>query len=191
MVKWYKKIDGKERVLDVPTKTRPMNLPTVAALNNRGVVIKSPEAVWIDIDAQMGTDAFFYELALDAEGTLTGTIDSKYSGYNARPERRAYIEKQDGQHWTERFEDFSEVGVELVETKDLDDVNKPFREKLNLNIPEAAMVAGDFIYFSPILYSNFKENDLKMEKRFFPVDMAYPIQEQIVMKLRIPEGYAI
>jgi hypothetical protein len=30
-----------------------------------------------------------------------------------------------------------------------------------------------------------------MEKRFFPVDMAYPIQEQIVMKLRIPEGYAI
>ena len=184
-------IDGKERILDVPTKTRPMNLPTVSALNNRGVVIKNPEAIWVDIDATMGTDAFIYEVALDVEGTLNGTVETKYSGYNARPERHAYRDKQDAQHWTERFEDFSEVEVELVETTDLEDVNKPFRETLNLTIPEAATVAGDFIYFSPIIYSNFKENDFKLEKRYFPVDMAYPIQEQIVMKLKIPEGYAI
>jgi hypothetical protein len=187
----WAKIDGKDRILDVPTKTRPMRLPTVLALNNRGVVIKSPEAFWVDVDAKMGTDAFVYEVTLDAEGTLSGTVDTKYTGYNALPERRAYAERQDGQHWTERFEDFSEVAVELLETQDLENINEPFREKLKLTIPEAAIVAGDFIYFSPIVYSNFKENNLKLEKRFFPVDMAYPIQEQMVVKLTIPEGYAI
>lgn len=187
----WTKIDGKDRILDVPTKTRPMRLPTISALNNRGVVIKKPEAFWVDIDAKMGTDAFVYEVALDAEGTLSGTVDTRYVGYNARPERRAYMEKKDGQHWTERFEDFTEVDVELIETEDLENINKPFKEKLKLTIPEAATVAGDFIYFSPIIYSNFKENELKLEKRFFPVDMAYPIQEQMVMKLTIPEGYSI
>lgn len=184
-------IDGKAQILDVPMKSRPMELPTVSALNNRGVVIKSPEAIWVDIPAEMGSDAFIYDVSLNAEGTLTGTLNSKYDGYNARPERSAYVENKDGQHWQKRFNDFAETKIEIVGTENQEDVNQSFKEKINLTIPEAATVAGDFIYFSPIIYSNFKENILKLEKRFFPVDMTHPIQEQIVMKLTIPEDYAI
>lgn len=184
-------VDGKARILDVPMKTRPLELPTMSALNNRGVVIKSPEAVWVDIPASMGTDAFIYEVSLNENGILTGTLDTKYDGYNARPERSAYVDNKDGQHWKERLNNFSETKVEIVETQNYENVGQPFKEKIGLTVPDAATVAGDFIYFSPIIYSNFKENSLKLEKRFFPVDMAHPIQEQIVMRLTIPEGYAI
>ena len=184
-------IDGKDQIMDVPTKTRRMDMPTKNALNKRGVVIKSPEAVWVDIDAPIGSDAFMYELTLDENGSLNGNLKTKYKGYNARPERSHYKDDEEGQHWKERFEDFSETTITIEKFENLDNIYEPFKENLQLTIPEAATVAGDFIYLSPILYSGFKENIFKLEKRYFPVDMTYPIQEQIVIKLKIPAGYVI
>ena len=187
----YVKIDGKEFVMDVPLKTRPFDIPTIDALNGRGVVIKSPEAVWVDIPSPMGSDAFMFDIALDDAGNLSGIMEGKYNGYNANPERRAYLENKEGTHWQKRFEEFSTANVEVVELENLEDIYEPFKEKINIEIPEAAQVAGDFIYFSPVLHSPFKENIFKLKKRYFPVDIAYPIQEQMMIKLKIPEGYAV
>ena len=62
---------------------------------------------------------------------------------------------------------------------------------MTINLPDTAQVVGDFICFSPIVHSGYKKNVFKLEKRCFPVDMPYPMGEQIVMKISIPEGHAI
>src|SRR5690606_10193113 len=67
----------------------------------------------------------------------------------------------------------------------------PVKSELNLRLPEAAQMNGDYIYLPAILFSNFSENPFKLQSRKFPVEMPYPLNEQIVYNIKIPTGYAV
>ncbi|ATL48148.1 hypothetical protein COR50_13790 [Chitinophaga caeni] len=50
---------------------------------------------------------------------------------------------------------------------------------------------GDIIYLNPMFGESYKSNPFKSEKRFYPVEMDYAIDENYTINITIPEGYEI
>jgi hypothetical protein len=49
----------------------------------------------------------------------------------------------------------------------------------------------DVIYFNPLLTEATKENFFKAEKRNYPVEMPYAIDETYILDMEIPKGYIV
>jgi hypothetical protein len=63
--------------------------------------------------------------------------------------------------------------------------------RFSCRIPDAAQIAGAFIYFRPVVDFLFDENPFKSLKRSFPVSFTFPLKAQYVVNLDIPAGYNI
>ncbi|MFK8101926.1 MAG: DUF3857 domain-containing protein [Saprospiraceae bacterium] len=183
-------VDGKPMFLDTNNKYRPIGYPRFNALNRRGWILKENSQAWIDIPAQSGSDVYLVTAKLDADGTLAGMMQGVYQGYAGVSERRRF--KKNGEHWKNRLIDkYPEVKIDSVKFENFDNVYKPFKDEIHWRIPEAAQVSGDLIYISPAWFSDFSENPFKQEKRAYPVDIGYPLKEQLVVNLELPEGYVV
>ncbi len=182
-------IDGKNYFLDATEPLRPIGYPDVEALNGRGWHL---EKGWMDIKAPSASvDAFFVDLALSEEGDISGKLMGAYSGYNAIPERMYYIDGPEGKHWTKRLErKYVDVNVDEVNAGDAKTIGKVFKDTVGFAIGQAAMVAGDLMYFSPVVYSAFTESPFKLKERNYPIDFPFSIREQHSIKVKLPDGYA-
>jgi Domain of Unknown Function with PDB structure (DUF3857) len=188
-------IEGKQVFLDASDPLRPPGYPSIPSLNGRGLKLDfaTGRPTWINITPPRdGTDALTFNLRLDEEGTLTGSLTTAHKGYNAMPERRGIGTDNGSSLWQKRLvERFPEVAVMNARIGNLHEIEKPFYDTLEISIPNAAQVSGDHIYLSPIIYSEFDENLFKLKERLYPVDIPYPFVEQVTLNLTLPDGYEI
>ena len=54
-----------------------------------------------------------------------------------------------------------------------------------------AQVLDSFIYINPMTANRTLENPFKQERRTFPVDFAYPINQTYTINLTLPDGYIL
>lgn len=190
----YANYAGKELFMDATDPLRPLGFPIEAALNERGLMLLDGGApAWVNIlPPKRNKDVFYFEVVMDEDGELKGEMRGAYQGYNALKERKQYNGEESKNHWETRIEEFF-PDAELTSSGfgNLDKIEKPFLDTIQFQMPQAAMVAGDFIYLPPILYSNFSESPFKLEERTYPIDFPYPFAEQYILKLKIPETYAV
>lgn len=50
---------------------------------------------------------------------------------------------------------------------------------------------ADIIYLNPMMGSRIKKNPFKAEKRDYPVDFGSPFEVTSIIKIKIPDGYAV
>lgn len=188
-------IEGKQVFLDATDPLRPPGYPSIAALNGRGLKLDfaTGNPSWINVTPPRdATDALTFNLRLDEEGTLSGTLTTAHKGYNAVPERRGAGTDNGLSLWQKRLlERFPDATILNAKSGNLNEIEKPFYDTLEIRIPNAAQVSGDHLYLTPVIYSEFDENIFKLKERLYPVDIPYPFVEQVVMNLTLPEGYAI
>jgi len=188
----YVELEGKPVLLDVGDANRPMGLPRVESLNRAGWVLADKSATWLNLQAPESADIMVANMDLQKDGTLKGVLNCNHQGYSAVHERNRYNEDKEATYWQERLaEQFVDVKIDSVIFEHADDPEETLKEKIYCTIPAAAAAVGDFIYLSPAVYSSFSENPFKLEKRLYPVDIPYPVKEQIVSIFTIPEGYAV
>ncbi len=185
-------LDGKETIIDLSQPFLPLGYPKMEALNGKGWIMNKSNPQWIKITPPSGMEVFSVNLSLNEEGTAVGVLHGAFKGFNGVAERNYYLKDTIGRYWQNRLEEkFPETQIEEISTENFLDKNETFKSKLELIIPEAAQVVGDFFYFSPVLHSAFDENIFKLEKRYYPVDIPYPFTEQYILNLKIPEGYNV
>jgi len=186
-------IDDKAIMIDIPDRNRPFDLLGVNSLNRKGLLVTDTKSAdWIDIKPSNQRNVMMATLKLDEEGAISGEIQCNYKGYNAVEERRLAKADKEGTYWTSRLEEANvDAQISNVSYENLKISYKPLKEKMNCEMTDFAQVVDDYIYVSPIFYATFMKNPFKIEKRLYPIDMPYPINEQIIVNLEIPEGYAI
>ena len=183
--------DGKKYFLDATEKNRPIGFPEVNSLNKRGWMI-GEEQKWINIEAPKSGDVFMATLALDEEGNLTGDLGVSCSGYSGFEERERAKDDKEGKYWQKRLGEFyAEAEITDISYEGMNKNDKNMKARMSCSIPDAAQLNGDFIYLSPIVYSNFGENPFKLDTRLYPVEIPHPFKEQLIVNLTIPEGYAV
>ena len=182
-------LDGQATLLDTPAPYLPFGMLRTEALNSMGWLVKDDSNLFININPRKSENTRYFEFQLSPEGIISGNIKQKAKNYAALIERSYVQESPDGEYWSSRLGE--NVDITNVEYTNLKAIEKPFEVNIDFDQLALANQIGDFIYFSPIVYSLFPNNPFKLENRFYPVDMPYPVIDRTVVKIDIPEGYEI
>ena len=65
----------------------------------------------------------------------------------------------------------------------------PVKLRINFKFKEADN--SDILYFSPVMWSEFKQNPFQAAVRKYPIEMSYPVHQLYVMNMETPPGYVI
>jgi len=184
------KIGNKEYLLDAIDKNLTFNMLHPLSLSGEGLLMqqKQKEAEWVSLTPSKTLEIVNINLNLDSDepaAELTGA----YTGYRAW-RKRYEKDKQDEEDYIEnRLGDLYDFEIESVEFN----TEKPerFAEVIKLKVEDAVTTSADIIYINPLLMEQTDERVFNLEKRTYPVDIAYPYTEKYILNFDIPEGYEI
>ena len=187
----YVELNDEEHFFDIGTSYRPPELIRENSLNATGWLVKPNNSKWISINSPIDKEICLASFELAPDGTLTGSINQTYNGYNALHERIALHNDSENKKLKEIWiEKFADIQIDSVHIENHKEINETFKTTIHCKIPSAAQVSGDFIYITPVL-DEYSENPFKLEERQYAIDMNYGFKNQYVLNLTIPEGYVV
>jgi hypothetical protein len=124
----------------------------------------------------------------DEKGGLTGSIVSNLGDYESNRVREKFVKTTKEEYFKEVKKGFSfDVNISNQNIDSLKIYEEPVTIRYDINFkPEDEM-----IYLNPIFGEALKENPFKSAERLYPVEMPYALNENFVLKMDIPKGYAI
>jgi len=187
------KIGAQEYLLDATEPLRPHRILPVATLNGNGWLVHKKTPRWINIPATGSAgNVTTVQAELTAAGAITGRLMSSDAGYSALADRRKLRDKKTEAYIRENwFKDFAEAKLDSFQISNQDSTHQPLGSEVNFSLTDYAQIAGDNIYFNPILFDRHKENPFKRPERAFPVDFAYPRKLTYTLNLTLPDGYTV
>ena len=183
-------IDGKNYLLDAAHNRLGFGKLNIQCYNGPARIIDKENPVQVDlspdslVEAKV-TNAFFN---YDPKDGLQGTITSQLGQYESEKvrEKIAKIGKEDFFKEIKKHLS-SDLIVSETDVEELKNYEEPIRVKYNLGIE----TKEDVIYLNPIFGEAYKENPFKAAERLYPVEMPYAMNEQYVLRMEIPKGYAV
>lgn len=188
-------IGGKSYFLDATVKDMPFGMMNYQNLNHEGFLINIGEKSggWISTETLFGDESMHvYNLVLDKENRLKGSVTNYFNGYAGLSARNSYRTAINEEDYINNLKK-NKTGLELNNFKivNLDSLDDRLIETMDVEIEDNVEEAGDLVYFTPLLFERTKENPLKHEERLFPVDFAHPILENCRVVINFPEDYQI
>lgn len=185
-------IGEKRTLLDAGNTFRPPGLIAINSLNREGWKVHATRPEWIPLEPSVASETYYGTFELDEEGTLKGKIQVGDEGYSAMGRRSQYYEKPPAEYWKAEIQArYPDASLDSVTVENKDDLTQQLRGKFDLTVPSYAQISGDFIYVNPTFFSEYYENRFKLERRIYPVDMAFPFKERVVCELTVPPGYKV
>lgn len=187
------KIGDKRYALDATDPFRPFGLPAQEELNDKYLLLEKRNTHWETIPVhESSTQSTTGLLHISPEGSLTGTLVLKHTGYQAVEGRDILHEQGMEDFWEWRLgEEFSSEYIASYQIIGKNDPDSSLMLKLQVDAPNAVMTAGEFMYLQPILIDRVTENPLKEEERIYPIDYLYPFNREFRVVYVLPEGYEI
>ncbi|MBO0939888.1 transglutaminase [Fibrella sp. HMF5335] len=186
-------LGGKDFVLDATDRfVKPGMLP-LRALNGSGrLILPDGKSRFVSLTpTERNTRTESALLTLSTTGELTGTMSYAYGGYGDVEARRSVAvlgrEKllEEVKHMKPAWQ------IEKIDISDFTDNKLPLTIDYVLTLPEGAQVAGDRMYFQPLLTEGISKNPFKQPERQFPVDFAVPSDETFMATYTLPNGYTV
>ncbi|MEZ5040950.1 MAG: DUF3857 domain-containing protein [Saprospiraceae bacterium] len=185
-------LNGETILLDATDPLRPIKMPNPQVLNKPGWIVDPKRMAWVDIIVPMCRDIYGSELTIDEAGNIVGKLRAISNSYTALSEMHKYRSDRTGSYWKERIEGFvQEVVIDSVSFQGTAGINDKIVNEVYFKLPNGALQSGDFIYVSPVFYSNFQDNPFKLNKRAYPIDFSYPFEERYVSSIILPDGYTL
>jgi hypothetical protein len=194
-------VDGKLQYFDPATKYCPFDLLPAeeagasgirlgGATSKGGDVVTTPAPQLADsLVTRTGT------LKLDAEGTLSGTIQVSFERTEGLSRRLADWDT-DAVGRAESLEDEmkgrlpADATVKLDSVQHWDDVDQPLVAIFTIQVPAFAQVAASRIIFPAELFAERMNSFFVSPKRANAIDWTYPYQRKDDIVLKIPAGYS-
>ncbi len=182
--------EGKTYLLDATDDFMPFGLLPERCLNGKGRVLENKKSYWIDIKPiDKRKTVSIFNLILDEDGYMRGSIHNLYSGYEALAKRKAVVGFASvEEYFKDQDSKWAHIEITNSEMDGLDDLAKPLTEKLTVEIDARDKISGTTIFFNPFLIQQWKENPFKSSERLYPVDFAYPLEWTISIKIELPAG---
>ncbi len=178
-------------LLDGTDPSLPVGMLPFQCMNQQGRLIAESYSAWVPLrNNEIIKEASQAELVLTAAGNLSGTLTRRHEGYAAVYSRNQFHEQGEEKYIREEYGEtgwnISDFGIENAEM-----LSDQLTESFTLDAQEAITVAGDRMYFQPLLIDKETENPFKLEARNFPVDFGCPRERLSVVKIKLPEGYEV
>ena len=188
----YAIIDNTPILLDAGNKMRPPGLVRMESMNGYGWLLGSKSEEWIEIEGEKHTENYLIIGKLDSDGQLKGRMEGSFRGTVAVELRREYTNATDTDYWEELLSaQHPKVTIDSSTAIHVSNPAVTLEAAFQFRIDSAAQKIDTRLYLRPVLLSRYFKPLLTAEVRRYPVDIPYPIKEQFVLLLDIPEGYAV
>ena len=183
---------GKDLLLDATTVQLPVGVLPVRCLNGRGRLIGKNKTRWVSLQSlYKDSETVVCNLTLDKDGKGQADLTLSHVGYNNVNERMKYL-KQGEEKYLQAFKQKNTTWeFKKNEFENLENITEPFIIKNELTVNDFATIAGERVYFNPIIYNVKRENPFKNPNRKFPVDFGTIIEENFIATYIIPQGYIV
>ncbi|MCE1190216.1 MAG: DUF3857 and transglutaminase domain-containing protein [Ignavibacteria bacterium] len=187
----YVKIGTNSYLVDATSPLKPFGMLPSKVLNVKALVIKEGAPLWVvTTPTKKHSVSYNVQMTISDDGSLSGTIQDTlkdYAAYFTRDNLSSSAVKEVAKGLVD-MDNFTTDSISVVNK---DSVSLPLVVSLQASSSLYTQVAGDFIYINPQIVERIKTNPFKARTRNYPMDFAYPRETQAVIKLTIPEGYAV
>ncbi len=186
--------DGKELLVDATDPTLPCGTLPECCLNQTGRLVAADATAgrWVDLrPSQRHLHYQQVQLALDAQGGLTGKVHEEFAGYAGADARDELAKLSEKKYLAEIGRRHPAWALGPLAVAGRDDVQQPL--KLDYAFTQAAddNAAASTLYLSPLRELTDGQNPFRDEHRVFPVDFGAPQDEILLVTLTLPTGYEL
>jgi len=187
-------IGEKNYLLDASDPLLPFGTLPLQCLNDKGRVFSFDKpSYWIDLNLpQKETITRAIDLTLLDDGKIKGTITNYYIGYRAF-EKRKEIKKFNStdEYVEDLFSKLPKYKILKSEILNLDSLDLPLSEKLEVEINLFDKNNLDRIAFNPFFLGKIKENPFKLKERSYPVDWGMAYEDRSILIMHLPPNYEV
>ena len=186
--------DGKDLLLDATEPLLPCGVLPARCLNGAGRLImkNSADGRWVELTpSQRYVHYQQINLALDAQGGISGKVHEEHGGYAGADARRELASLGEKKYASEMARPHSSWTMPKFAVAERENVDKPL--SLDYEFTQASendASVGTF-YLSPLREFISEQNPFRHDDRLFPVDFGAPKEETRMITLTLPAGYEL
>jgi hypothetical protein len=181
--------------LDATDKDHTVNLIAYDNLNHQGLKVNltGEDATWISLEeSRLSKRNINLMLTLSDDHKLTGKLYLSSTHYEALNRRDKYRSATNETDFLKNYKTGKPgLGIRNYEIQFLNNLKEPLVESMDVIIEDNVEEAGNLAYFAPLLFERTKENPFKLEERQYPVDFAFPTEENYRITIDFPKGYLL
>ncbi|MEM6725690.1 MAG: DUF3858 domain-containing protein, partial [Bacteroidota bacterium] len=175
------------QLIDVSHPNYDLDLLPIDCLNDVGFMMNLKEGPqWINIDAPVYKERSGLTVRFE-EDQFNVTVQSRFENYAALLERQQYANQGN----TNYFKNWSEEDLTVTKGELLSDKNQKTIFATKLSFEKEVDLESEFLYLNPMFGYNLTDNPFDAEQRNLPVDFPYPIENDLIISLQIPENMEI
>jgi transglutaminase-like putative cysteine protease len=186
-------IGGKVYLLDATDDFIPFGLLPEHCLNGSGRWLRDTDSDWVPLDAPVSKRSVtMIAMKVLPDGKLTGSLSTTYMGYAAVEERRKLLSAaNETEYINDMTRKYNMLAISNAVQENAQDVNKPLVVKYQFELDVFDPATSSQWLFNPFFASSWKENPLKSEQRFYPVEFGVPLDERMIITIDLPEGHVV
>ncbi|MEO6949420.1 MAG: DUF3857 domain-containing protein [Ginsengibacter sp.] len=183
-------IEGNRYYLDASKARMGFNrLPANCYNGNARVADADATPILFSADSLNEKQVSQYFIFADPNGAWKGSVKKKLGYYHSYALRNQLAGNGKEEYFKEIKKDYPQsMAISDLELEELENPDVPMTVDYNISIDKGDV---DIIYLNPTFNEGFKTNPFTAEKRSYPVEMPYLINETIVATIQIPIGYEV
>lgn len=181
-------------LLDATDPMLPFGLLPLRCINDQGRVISMDKpSYWIDLVAsQKKSRTYAFDLTLQNNGKLTGTMINYSSGYEAYDKRRAIKNFNSAEEYVDDLDNkLKRIKILKSDIQNLDSLDLPLVEKYEIEMDAFSGINFDKLTFNPFFIDRVPENPFKLQDRTYPVDRGALFDDKFTLVLHLPESFTV
>ncbi len=185
-------LGGKDVFLDASSSLMPFGVLPTRCFNERGRLVVRKNSRWIPINPEpIRKKITVINMGIATDQSIKGTSKVSYFGHNAADFRASVLKKGKDNYLTDYKKNRPNQTVESLQILKLDSLEELVELEVKTKYNEAYTIAGNRLYFSPMLGEGEATNPFKAKDRKYPVDFGVPQEETYLARFSLPEGYFV
>jgi hypothetical protein len=185
--------EGKLILLDATSNISPFGVIPPNDINGKGRLVNNLNGDWVSLESGDKYKLLkVNSLEISPDGKSTGLMIGNYAGYAGIEFRSMLGNKRNQENLIRKMqENIKGLNITHYSFSNVEDIEKPVTDSLNVEIMDNAELVGDKILFYPLLYDRIEKNRYTLEERMYPVDYNFPVSETYINEFTVPSGYEV
>ncbi|AFL81496.1 hypothetical protein Aeqsu_2031 [Aequorivita sublithincola DSM 14238] len=185
-------INNEKYLLDATEKETPFGVLPFRDLNVEGRVLDFKKGSYWEPIAPIAKNMHYVNLQLSANesGLFSGKVNEVSTGYISVYKRKEYndFRKDEIIKKKQSRNEFLDVTNLTIENEK--DLEQPYKESYDISLHDQA-VGSTFFLYPFVMQTYFSENPFSAEKRLYPIDFGFPIQNNYLVSIDVKDQYQI
>jgi hypothetical protein len=186
--------DGKDLLVDATEPLLPCGMLPERCLSQTGRLItkKVADSRWVELNpGQRHVRYQQVQLALDAQGGLSGKVHDEFGGYAGADERDELLSLGDKKYQAQLLSRHENWLLPRFAISQRDAVDKALLVEYEFTQPTTTTTADGSMYLSPLREFTNGQNPFQHEGRTYPVDFGMLQEQTLMVSLSLPAGYEL